>query len=367
MTEGLFSFNKRKLMNTIGEPALQMLSGSVAEPVAGYAGMVAGAATGSPEMASRAVQGVQEAGTYQPRTPEGRSSSEKIAGLVKQVLEKVGAQEAQHYWRNTVVPAVQRNYGPVVGSSVAAAGLAMLTVVGDKFGPLPKNIPKGMRGAIGSGGRRFPDFDKWFSGSKIVDDAGSPMPVFHGTTKNINQFDITHDVGYHFGTPEQTNAFTMKYGRPSDGANVIPAYLRMRNPLELDFDFTKWPDDHAVLTRNFSFTERAMEIADTIGPERAAKELARLHAAAEKLDAIAYKYARNIDRYDWRDLRDENATKNYWKALSKYIQAAEYDGVIYPNQVEGEGLSYAVFKPEQIKSAIGNEGTFSLKSADITK
>ncbi len=33
------------------------------------------------------------------------------------------------------------------------------------------------------------NFNKWFKGSKVVDEQGSPIVVYHGTSKNFNAFD----------------------------------------------------------------------------------------------------------------------------------------------------------------------------------
>jgi hypothetical protein len=51
--------------------------------------------------------------------------------------------------------------------------------------------------------------------------------------------------------------------------------------------------------------------------------------------------------------------------LGNLIQSYGYDGVFYENALEGDGISYIAFHPTQIKSAIGNRGTFDPENPDI--
>ena len=50
----------------------------------------------------------------------------------------------------------------------------------------------------------------------------------------------------------------------------------------------------------------------------------------------------------------------------KQAKAEGHDGIVYRNEFEDKGSdSYVVFSPNQIKSAIGNKGTFNVKEPDI--
>ena len=35
-----------------------------------------------------------------------------------------------------------------------------------------------------------PEFERWFSGSKVVDDSGKPLLCFHGTLENFDVFKL---------------------------------------------------------------------------------------------------------------------------------------------------------------------------------
>jgi len=90
-----------------------------------------------------------------------------------------------------------------------------------------------------------PAFRAWFGGSKVVDGAGRPLVVYHGSPKpyaaEAAQFEIprVHESAAFFtDSPYSGNAyaFSLRY-RGSDrvAPNVIPVYLSMKNPLEVDF------------------------------------------------------------------------------------------------------------------------------------
>lgn len=53
--------------------------------------------------------------------------------------------------------------------------------------------------------------------------------------------------------------------------------------------------------------------------------------------------------------------------LKGVLKRKGYDGLVYKNEREGEGLSWVPFSGTQIKSATGNTGTFDPSDPDITK
>jgi hypothetical protein len=76
-------------------------------------------------------------------------------------------------------------------------------------------------------------FKTWFEGSKVVDENGEPMVVYHHTDEKFSSFDLSkfgkHDqgdkgVGFYFSY-ETNPYFTESYGDI-----VMPCYLRITNP-----------------------------------------------------------------------------------------------------------------------------------------
>jgi SPP1 gp7 family putative phage head morphogenesis protein len=74
-----------------------------------------------------------------------------------------------------------------------------------------------------------PAFKKWFGDSKVVDDSGKPLVVYHGTTGDFNTFDPNLSLaGIHFtDSPRIANIYSEQVG-----GNVKPAYLKIENPAD---------------------------------------------------------------------------------------------------------------------------------------
>ncbi|CAM5356094.1 hypothetical protein SSTU70S_05525 [Stutzerimonas stutzeri] len=137
-------------------------------------------------------------------------------------------------------------------------------------------------------------FQRWFGDSKIVDEQGKPLVVYHGTRQDFGIFDHTESDptirslgGFHF-TRDIKRAGGFASG---DGANVMPVFLSIRNPYHLTQDEGR-------------------------------------------------EFARRFGKYGADRLRE-------------HFEAQGYDGLI-----AGDG-HYVAFHPEQIKSAIGNNGHFN--------
>lgn len=183
-----------------------------------------------------------------------------------------------------------------------------------------------MRETVGAGVPLFSrgrtdtaEFKKWFGDSKVVDAEGKPLVVYHGTKADIKAFDPTKigsnfkfvKAGYFFSSdPSIASDFAAEYGGEFENANVIPAYVSIQNPLSLD----------AAL--------------DAIGVEMGEDESL-------------------LEFYDWSQPEILQAAK-----------AGGHDGVIFD---QGDDKLVIAFRPEQIKSAIGNSGEFDASNPDITK
>jgi hypothetical protein len=162
-----------------------------------------------------------------------------------------------------------------------------------------------------------PQFKKWFGDSKVVDENGEPLVVYHGTAKggyvediNIESFDL-EKAGDRWNQDEGAFFFTNRhsvaddYAMPSYPAKgvgaVYPVYLSIKNPLVID-------SDNDV------------------------------------------------------DLASEGTT-GYWDArhveLMKRARARGHDGVVLKEHEFGAAdLMFVAFEPTQIKSATGNNGNF---------
>lgn len=143
------------------------------------------------------------------------------------------------------------------------------------------------------------EFKSWFAGSKVVTKFGHPRMMYHGTNKVFHEF----FPGSHFGTKLAANhRVNDTFGQ--HGSHIVPVYLSIKYPLRVsDMDAS----DEATLLN--SITRGNYPEID-------------IHAARAK-DAYAA------------------------------AEDAGYDGLVYKNAQEDRGnLSWVVFRPSQVKSAI---------------
>lgn len=170
------------------------------------------------------------------------------------------------------------------------------------------------------------NFWRWFADSKVVDAQGRPLVVYHGTRANFNVFGniggrFSMSAGYYFASSTQrasvyadglANAIEnwnpkSKFTKEVEtGANVMPVYLSIKNPLV---------------------------ITNKDGPFNSPEDAFDLNGGA----------------------------------LVKAAKDLGHDGVIYRRE-KGDGfdeIAAVAFRPEQIKSATGNTGQFSPDNADI--
>jgi hypothetical protein len=181
------------------------------------------------------------------------------------------------------------------------------------------------------------DFKRWFGDSRIVDQGGKPQVVYHSTSApDFDAFKSSErDIGIHFGTAEQASDradFKHPEGTP-EGSRTLPAYLRIENPLRLSDPGAFFAEYLALpLEKSGKFTRE--EISQATGaPDRNGKFSS---------DAVT--------------------------RLRALIESKGYDGIVYQNEAEAGQIgadSYVVFHPTQIKSALGNWGTFDPNNPDI--
>jgi hypothetical protein len=79
-------------------------------------------------------------------------------------------------------------------------------------------------------------FDSWFSGSKVVDDNGDPLIVYHGS-----KYEITELYGGMYFTDDYMNADGY-----AGGEYVYEVFLSIKEPLVLDCDGNKWDELESV-------------------------------------------------------------------------------------------------------------------------
>jgi len=210
---------------------------------------------------------------------------------------------------------------------------------------------------------RSKEFKKWFKGSKVVDDKGEPMVMYHGTkaSKVIPpktdddivksepvDFDIFEegDIGFHFGTKEQANSRVRRGGGQFTNARVMPVYLNIKNPLRME-------EPH--IGGDWGHAQQIITQLEELGFKDIPKEP---------------KVRRGYNYYP----STKGTRKQHLEDIKNYLIDKGYDGIVYANKFESplrdkEGKittsyekgeidvqdSYIAFKPNQIK------GQFNVK------
>ena len=143
-------------------------------------------------------------------------------------------------------------------------------------------------------------FKDWFGSSKVVDENGDPLVVFHGSpAKDIQAFD-TDAAATRARTGPQGTYFSgdaMDAANYSKGGSITPAYLSLQNPLDTTKDIAK-------------YRKKGMTFGDA------------------KREAL------------------------------KKLDLSVHDGVVFKGNAYNKP-EYVAFKPNQIKHADRNTGAFS--------
>ena len=183
------------------------------------------------------------------------------------------------------------------------------------------------------------EFKNWFGNSKVVDENGNPMVVYHGTPyfegyefKPFESKNRTGNIdGYYFTASTQDAS---DYAGTEESAEVIPTFLSIKNP------YVPGESKVTKAMRDQYFKEM-IEANDDMSDERARE------------------YAQSKMYYlTERGLPLANAIGSSGAAFQRIIKAGGYDGY-------QDGRHWVAFEPNQIKSAIGNIGTYSSTSSNI--
>ncbi|MBV7541930.1 hypothetical protein [Acidovorax sp. sic0104] len=155
----------------------------------------------------------------------------------------------------------------------------------------------------------------WFAGSKVIDDDGSPLAVFHGTRERFSTFSrgrwpgTINDLGFWFASDRQTAA---AFASPE--GHVMEVYLKIHRPFYID-------------------------------------------STAELVEV-------------WQQVARGDARLRYGdnEAMRAWLRSGGFDGIsMSAKLMDGfaNGVYVVALEPEQIKSSTGNCGLFNSRDPDI--
>jgi ADP-Ribosyltransferase in polyvalent proteins/Large polyvalent protein associated domain 22 len=230
-------------------------------------------------------------------------------------------------------------------------------------------------------------FWKWFGDSKVVDEEGRPLVVYHGTTATFDQFKTdgrwkTEGAGAFFSSDP---AVASTYVAPQSGdtdpqPQIYPVYLALDNMPDVDFEGKNWangPRFYEVVPTGdsdgawFENETDALEYAESLRSELADGDLA---GDEDSVQVIDYGVKLNEDGFlevEW-DGPDSGTSTD---GLAIDARIGGFDGIKLENVRDHGGRAvaddksgtsdvYVAFRPEQIKS-INNRGTFDTADARI--
>lgn len=199
-----------------------------------------------------------------------------------------------------------------------------------------------------------PEFQARFGKSRIVDQAGKPLVVYHATQRGAGVSALR--PGSHFGTLKAAHQrlntlreFDSQIGRTVDeSAQVFPVFLRMESPLRI-------PDLAAIDMQSFEPIQDAEESFAELDLE----EQDRLRSVGEEPRPGSFESIDNNDLRMWLlheriiDINEYEEIGGSQEKLFATLKEKGYDGFIYENAVEDAGEdSYQPFDADQVISSI---------------
>lgn len=212
-------------------------------------------------------------------------------------------------------------------------------------------------------------FKEWFGNSKIVDENGKPMIVYHGSpSKGIDTFRMDDDnyktegTGFWFTNEVKSGTYS------GPGGEVYPVYLKMERPIVIEWD-GHWTSGPAVDYVEYRIVDQQGLPVDGRGyfeeRKNAQAQLDRMAAAGRDVSGLEISET---------PIRGEHTTDERVRRIRRENPTA--DGVILRNVAGGGGYSaegfggliagdeFVVFEPTQIKS-VNNRGTWSANDPNI--
>lgn len=216
-------------------------------------------------------------------------------------------------------------------------------------------------------------FWRWFGDSKVVDDNGKPLVMYHGSNAEFEAFDTKKmgsngsAEGYGFYFTDDKDTASGYQGK--DGGSLLEVYLSIQKPLDVKQKNFSIKDTKSIIKKmvESEISEYPDEIPDykdsflsnivdtySISFDQAVNETAKLiqEGNEQAVDQIA-------------ELANISGSKE--RAFAAVREVTGYDG-IKADGYSGEGLGggniFVAWFPEQIKS-VNNRGTFDPNDARI--
>jgi predicted GNAT family acetyltransferase len=274
-------------------------------------------------------------------------------------------------------------------------------------------------------GTESPYFKKWFGKSEVVDPykPSDPLVVYHGTTHEFTEFKPTranvendfgkgfyfssdpHEVGKNYAgegpdltqrlerraeqilnssdeplTEEDAKTMAREELKGSHEGAIVPAYLAIKKPFRVGGKVSGGTE--TVLEMNErgtgsldKFLRNLEEVANHYDGTDPSAGVAEIQEAANYYSIGAKELVSLIKKSDHLAMAQDPNTGELASSqiVREALEASGFDGIIdetVSDKFKNMGMNpdtvhYIAFKPEQIKSATGNVGTFRKTSTDM--
>lgn len=221
-------------------------------------------------------------------------------------------------------------------------------------------------------------FRDWFHNSKVVDDTGAPKVMYHGTLAGgFERFRRRPvDIGLHFGTVGQANDILKQRAHhkgSSDGATVVPVFLSIQKPLRLP-DLGRWTRDNVgnALARleefryDRPFSKGLVELRALLRSKGYDGIVYKNTGESDGLNEL-YQEERRLFSEAQKEVGFKNSVSVEQQKHPAYLRYKEVYDRRWELANRGED-SYIAFEPTQIKSVFNTEFNerdpkFSLRQA----
>ncbi len=210
-------------------------------------------------------------------------------------------------------------------------------------------------------------FKRWFGDSKVVDEDGKPLVVYHGTGSEFYAFDPArsgngndqYGSGFYFSTnKDEADGYQ---GALSDNGKTIAAYLSLQKPIIAKGDNLDEADIDLTLQQSYKIIKKAPGVYD---PDSSPiGDFVDIWKAGKVTEGMIREVASNYTGFSLISLESDFFKKNSTAFRQAVYDVTGHDGVIH--KYEDGTNHYVAWFPAQIKSATDNVGTFDPNNPDI--
>ena len=262
-----------------------------------------------------------------------RKKWERIIGIVRQALHAVGF--LKRYSKGDLDALIYRSRDYIAKAR--------------KMDIQAHNVYKNKFNIAARAHLNTPAFTKWFGNSKVVDENGNPLRVYHGTTADFSAF---RTVGEDTTKPHRNRAWMGKLGSWFAGESLHKGNYDEENAESMASSFVEpsrgtKPED-IVSTHNGAYQYK---VGGNVVPAYLS-----IH---NPLEFDGYDHLLEVVQDDFHEDQD---------AFRKFVESEGHDGLVIRNSMSDGDVDrddWVAFHPTQIKSAVGNSGAYDVANPDM--